>query len=168
MMHLTSRILAVLLFVACRTTTSSDPTGEPAPGVAASIVHETVIAAGGRVSATVVTFDSLAATFEERHCPIGENVATCPGMQRRTGSLDRVAFAELWRIFASAEFRSLRPFYGFTGGIVPPDANGVTVTVVANGRRWRVSRDARAPSPAILSRIDCRLQVARGMLISCA
>lgn len=162
------RWIVVAVVVACRSSTGVEMAGEPAGGVAAHVILETLQVAGGRPQVTRTTFDSLAGSYEELACPVGDTIATCPGVARRTGIVAGPTMEGVWRDLASSQFRQLRASYTFAGGIVPPDVNSVTLTVVTNQRRWRVSYDARMTLPSILARIDCRLRAAAGALISCA
>lgn len=156
-----------LLAWSCRTTTAVELTGEPAPGVASSITVTSRQVAGGNETSSAVVFDSASGTYEEFLCD-GGGAPSCPNVRRRGGSTDRVALDAAFQLTNTVSFRTLRPSYGFSGNIIPPDMNSMTITVVANGRRWSVSRDMRAPYPEILGRLDCRLQVARGALIICS
>ena len=158
---------SALFGMACRTSTAVEMAGEPAPGIASNITVISMQAAGGNVTSSAVVFDSASGTYEEYQCA-GSNPLSCPNAQRHTGSSDRIALDAAFQLTGSAAFRSLRPSYGFPGDITPPDPRGVTIIVVANGRRWSVSRDMRATYPEILARLDCRLELARGALILCS
>jgi hypothetical protein len=167
-MSRTLLIALASLATACRSSTGPALTGEPAGDAAASITYDVLQVAGGRPRVTVVTIDSATARWEEVACDGVERLSGCASPMRRSGSVPPSLMSDVWSTTASAEFRALGPTYGFSGGIVPPDVHSVRLTVVANGRRWRVDYDARAPLPGVLGRLDCRVQVARGSLISCA
>lgn len=164
------RWMLIALVVSCRSSTGVEMAGEPAGNVAANLVLETLQVAGGRSQVTRMTFDSLAGTYEELACPDGGTIATCPaaGLARRAGVVAGGTMESVWRDVASSQFRQLRSSYTYAGDVVPPDVHQVTLTVVVNQRRWQVTFDARTTVPAILSRLDCRLRVAAGALISCA
>lgn len=156
-----------LIGLACRSTTAVELPSEAAPGVASNITVTTMQAAGGQVTNSAIVFDSASGNYEEAVCN-GGLPPSCPNAQRRTGTSDRVALDAAFQLTNTASFRSLRSSYEIRGNITPPDAHSVTITVVANGRRWSVSRDMRADYPDLLGRLDCRLQLARGALITCA
>lgn len=156
------------LLGACSTSTGPDLSGEPAGGVASRITYELQAVAGGQPRLTVLTFDSLSARWDDVTCEGGSQLGRCERTLTRSGVAGAAEQATVWQVATSAEFRALRPTYGFPNGAVPPDGSAATLTVVANGRRWQVSYDTRAPLPAALPRLECLLRVVRGDLIVCA
>lgn len=167
-MRVAKAVVALIMLGACSTSTGPDLSGEPAVGVASRITYEHHQVAGGQPQLTVLTVDSASARWDEVTCVGGSQLGRCQQTRTRAGNAGPADQAALWQFATSAAFRALRATYGFPDGMVPPDGSSATLTVVANGRRWQVSYDTRAPLPAALARLDCRLRVVRGDLILCA
>lgn len=163
-------LLAVVsvLLTACQITTAAVGPSEPAPGARASITLEQMQVAGGNPWLSVLTFDSATLSYESRTCNTAFDIARCPNLVSTSGRSIPGPLTEVFQRVNSSEGRSVRATYTFDGDVRPPDMAQVSVTVVSNGRRWRVQWDPRARHPSILGQIACRLEQARGALILCA
>lgn len=164
-------VLAVsfLTTSACRVSTSVDNSTLIATGDLPGVTSVLTGVSGGQEWWHTISIDSATGQYDDRQCVRGGSLDRCSvDVIRRTGSADRPVLADLFRLSASAGFRSLGARYGFGSGITPPDPQGVTLTIIANGRKQVVSYDPRAPLPAVLGQMDCRLRAATGSLINCA
>jgi hypothetical protein len=158
---------ASALLASCQVATAAVGPSEPAPDALPSITLEQLQVAGGTPWLHVVAFDSASLSFVSRTCPNRGDIAACPAPVTATGRAAAQPLTEVFRLVNSSAGRNLRATYMFDGGVRPPDAAQFTLTVVSNGRRWRVQWDPRAPHPSVLRRAACQLEVARGSLALC-
>lgn len=168
MKHTSAILLVLLTAAACKSATgTAADIGVSAPGARASITYELLQVAGGTPRATLVVFDSAAMSFEERICIGGADATNCSAPQQRSGPAGTPYLKDAFALATSNDARGLKEQYDIEG-VRPPDVFQYTVTVVANERRYRVTWDGRGKVPAILPRLVCRLDLARGLLIVCA
>jgi hypothetical protein len=159
------RLTILLLAGAAVGCNSSSIFGVSASGETARVEWSSTESAGGQVYLSMLTVDSVTATYEVSRCQGSATKGPCVTTEQRTGVVPPAVLLQLFERAQTRTFRELKSEYRIRGDIVPPDGGWTELTVVVGERAKAVRWDKHASIPDILREYGCLMLAATESLL---